>query len=157
MPLLRPFTCSFPELGPPCNQSEDDKTVILEMLPDKIDFGTDLDSPTNLLGSVLTIADMITNKGMVRPPKVHSASWSPPVYLTLQPALVNLKTQSLLTITHVTTVTYLTQMPGSGDMTRMEVLTNVVTHDRRFLTSTIPPSVTAKVMPLPYLLGNPQQ
>lgn len=51
----------------------------------------------------------------------------------------------LLTRTYLPTVTYLTEMAGSGDMTRLEVISTVVTHHPSNPTHTLTPSVTAQV------------
>lgn len=53
--------------------------------------------------------------------------------------------KSPLTFTHLTTVTYLSQVPGSGDMTLTKVITNVLTQTHSLLVPFLPPSVTAKV------------
>lgn len=50
-----------------------------------------------------------------------------------------------LTRTYLHTVTYLTEMAGTGDMTRLEVMSSVVTHHPAF--HSLAPRVTAQVTP----------
>lgn len=120
------------------------------MLQDKINFGMDMESPTNLLGTVLSVADLITNKGQVTAPLMPA-----PVHLELKHTASHhhiLKSPS--TFTRVTTVTYLSQVPGSGDMTLTKVITNVLTQTHSLLVPLLPLSVTAKVTQVVPIAGN---
>lgn len=109
-----------------------------------------MDSPTNLLGTVLSVADLITNKGQITPPlvpaPVHPGLKHTPSYHHI------LKSPSTFTL--VTTVTYLSQVPGAGDMTLTKVIANVLTQTHSLLAPLPPPSVTAKVTHVVPVIGN---
>lgn len=118
------------------------------MLQDKINFEMGMESPTNLLGTVLSVADLITNKGQVTPPLPA------PVHPGLKYTSSHNMLKSPLTFTHITTVTYLSQVPGAGDMTLTKVITNVLTQTHSLYVPLPPPSVTAKVTSLVPFAGN---
>lgn len=134
------------------------RTVTLEVMPDLINLDTDMNSHTNLLGSVFAVADFITKQGEMMPPSVHRDLLPPPLHFRLVPSVVPMGSDDShhhhhpqphpsSILTHVTTVTYLTQVPGSGDMTLLEVITNTVTQTSNYLAITHPARVTAKVTP----------
>lgn len=137
------------------NNKNNNKTVTLEIVPDLINFDTDMNSHTNLLGSVFAVADFITKQGEMMPPSVHRNLLPPPLHFRLIPSIVSQgsddshhrhpRPHPSSILTHVTTVTYLTQVPGSGDMTLLEVITNTVTQTSNYLAITHPARVTAKV------------
>ena len=119
------------------------------MLQDKINFGMDMESPTNLFGTLQSVADLITNKGQVTPPLIPALVHPGHKYTSSHNML-----KTPLTFTHMTTVTYLSQVPGAGDMTLKKVITNVLTQSHSLQVPLLPPSVTAKVTPVIPSIGN---